>query len=612
MSKKNRNKKNQITIEEKPLDEPFIIIILGLTFLVPIMVAPYLLENIFNLPKTLLIIVGTFLMIAIYCTRFILGERVKYPKTSTFVWLILIVCLNFISFFYTQNYYYTKVAALMNINCLAIFYFTSLYVDTKKSVWILKTIALGGIIVSIVAVLQFADSPLLFQWLKIGNKTTGTIGNSNYLGAYLLFPLLALTGLVFLLKDNRRFIPAGLLFLVFVALLFGKARASWIGFFIGFSIFMVLIKIIYRFLILNFIKLNPMRTLVYIFIGATLISILWFAMPKRFYPVMKSRLNFSTLNQRMQFFHASLELFRESPFFGTGLWSYRNQVYRVQAEILEANPSYFKGKRVNQPKRVHNEYLETLNDGGLLAAAILLTFFLTVMGHGLKVILNPEIDKQTRIIASTAFSAIIAIMVDALFFFPFRINTTLFLTVLALGLIEGIYLKQHKLISETEPHQFPSPYALICLIFLILVSLFWFNGYKPLKAEIEHFEFQKALYQKNIKKAETHILNAISNDPGNTRYHIYASMMYSNNLRDYHKASELIEKSLVNFIGDNVLWGVYYTKGLIRFQTGSLFEARTLFQKSLYYNPKYAPSLQKLEELKKIFEEHDKICIKLK
>ncbi|MBW1849043.1 MAG: O-antigen ligase family protein, partial [Deltaproteobacteria bacterium] len=399
----------------------------------------------------------------------------------------------------------------------------------------------------------------------------------------------------------------------FVALLFARARASWLGLFIALPVLLISIKMVYRFSVLEYIKLKPKRFFGFIAIAVSIIAILWIAMPKRFYPEMKRRLNISTFTQRIQFFHASLELLKENPVFGTGLWSYRNCVYRAQAKIIEADPNYFKtAERPNKPKRVHNEYLEALNDGGLLAAAILLVFFLTIMGHGLKVIHDQETDPQTRIIASTAFSALVAIMVDAFFFFPFRINTTLFLTALTLGLLEGIYLSRYKLISKTQGKEFPFSSVLSCLVILMLVSVLWFRGYKPLKAEMEHFEFKKAIFQKNIKKGETHILNAISYDPGNTRYHIYAGMMYINNFRNYPKAGELIEESLVNFIGDNTLWGVYYTKGLVKFQTGSLFEAREAFQQSLYYNPKYAPSLQKLDELDKIFEKHDKICIKLK
>jgi O-antigen ligase len=555
---------------------------------------------------------GAFVMICIYCFQFFSGKPVKYSKAKTPAWLLLIVLLNFISFFYTQNYYYTNVAVLMNISALTIFYFTSIYTDNSKSLWILEAIVLSGIIISIVAWLQYYNSPILPQWLKSSAKTTALIGNSNYLGAYLLFPLLALSGLMFLLKGKMRFIIAGLILFVLIALLFSKTRSAMLGFSFALPIFLIFIKKIHRFSIKNYIKENPKQIIASTIIISCLFTTLWFVMPNHFYRDIKSRQNISTLIQRSQFFSASLELLKENPFFGTGLWSYRNGVYRAQARILETNPDFFKGDRANKPKRVHNEYLETLNDGGIVAAMILLFFILIIMGHGFKVIRDQEASRNTRVVASSVFSMIIAIMVNALFFFPFRINTTLFLTALTLGILEGLYLSQYNLSSKTQNRKILFAPVLACLVILMLIPVFWFRGIKPLKAEIEHFKYEKALYYKNVKKAEMHILKAISYDPDNTRYHVYAALMYMYNFRNYSKANEYIDKSLINFIGDNTLWGLYYIKGLARYHMGSFFEARELFQKSLYYNPNYEPSIQRLAELENLFKNHDQICIKLR
>jgi len=615
MSKKKRIKETEIIKEETTKLDIYIFTILALTLLVPILVAPYLSENIFNLPKTLLMMLGAFLLLGIYSCRFVSGKTVFYPSTTTPLWLILIVGLNFISFFYTTNYYYTKVAAVMNLCALAILYFTSLNTDNKKASWFFIAIALSGIIVSIVAWLQYYNSSILPVWLVTGTKTTGLIGNSNYLGAYLLFVILSLTGLLFLLKTEIYIVIPILILILFttVALIFAKTRAAWLALFFSLPLLLIFLRNIYSdFSILNYIKEYPKRIIATIIIIILIFSGLWYILPNRFLPDMKNRKNINTLVQRTQFFHASLELLKENPVFGTGLWSYRNGVYRAQARILETNRDFFRGKRTNKPKRVHNEYLEALNDGGFLAAGVLLMFFLTIMNHGLKVIRNQNAERSTRIIAATAFSMMVAIMIDAFFFFPFRINTTLFLTALTLGLLEGIYLNQYALIKETQPRPFPFHYASACIIILSLLSIFWFRGIRPFKAEMEHFKFRTALYYNQLNEAETHILKAISYDPGCTRYHVHAAMMYSNNFHNNARASEFIEESLVNFVGDNVLWGLYYTKGLIRFQMGSLFEARDLFKKSLYYDFQYEPSIKKLEELDQIFKEHDKICIKLK
>jgi len=101
-------------------------IIFILTLLVPVLVFPNMLENTFYSPKALLILMGVCLLIAIYSTQFVRGERVLKSEASTPRWVMILILLNFISFFYTHNYYYTRVAALMNITSLLFFYFVSL------------------------------------------------------------------------------------------------------------------------------------------------------------------------------------------------------------------------------------------------------------------------------------------------------------------------------------------------------------------------------------------------------------------------------------------------------------------------------------------------------
>jgi hypothetical protein len=59
------------------------------------------------------------------------------------------------------------------------------------------------------------------------------------------------------------------------------------------------------------------------------------------------------------------------------------------AKLATTQGDLFKGYAEPKPRRVHNEYLETLNDGGLLAGLVLLLFLAAVMKHGLAVIRKP-------------------------------------------------------------------------------------------------------------------------------------------------------------------------------------------------------------------------------
>ncbi len=591
----------------------YLITILGLILLVPLLVLPNYLDNPFFTPKTLLIILGVSFMIALYTTRFLRGRTVPKSTASTPHFAIILIILNFLSFFYTDNYYYTKVAALMNISCLLFFYFVSLYVDGKRAFWILGAVAFCGVLVSIITYLQFGEYSVLSKW-NTGGRVIGTIGNSNYLGAYLLFPLFALSGLILLLKGKLRLLAAGLFIFVFGALLLSRARASWLGFSISLVVFLVLIKSIYNFSVLDYMRSNLKRvTVCGILILSFVVTLLAIA-HERF----QSEINMNqwtetkTLNVRLKYFRASWWLFKQSPLFGTGLWSYRNGVYDAQAQINKRDPGFFRNYKKPQSRRVHNEYLEILNDGGLIAAAFLLMFFIVVMRHGWRVIRCREIKTGERVIAASAFASVTGIMAAAFFFFPFRINTTLFMTVLTMGLMEAIYLRNFSHLSASQWSKRPFSPFVIVLIVLTLAGIFYFMGYRPLKGEFECFQYRKAFAQRKAEDAERHILKALTYDPENTAYCFSAGQLYLHIMQDYVKAGQFFEKAIIDFNGDLTRWHTHFAKGLVKLRMGSLFEAQDAFQKSLYYNPNFSQARKKLEEVKKVLNNHDKIMIRLR
>ncbi len=611
------------------------VVILAMTLLVPLLVLPDRLENIFDSPKSMLILLGVSILTAVSATRFLWGKSILKSGASTPLWIIILILLNFFSFLYTDNYYYTKVAVILNISCLLFFYFTSLYIDGKKAFWILAAVAFSGVLVSIITYFQFAGqfNPL-FRWVPPGTNVMGTIGNSNYLGAYLLFPLFALAGLIFLIKGRMRLVPMVLLAFVFGALLLSRARASWLGLGISFPVFLLLIKNIFRFSPLEYIRANPRRVLGYGVLILFLTASLWFVAPKKFKTMMKIQnwFEIETIRKtRIKYVQASWWLFIEGPLFGNGLWSYRNRVYYAQAEINKKYPDYFKNYEVPKPRRVHNDYLEILNDGGIVSAAILLLFFITIMRHGWRVIKDEEVETREKFIVAATFSSLMGIMAAAFFFFPFRLNSTMFLTALMMGVMEGIYLRNYDLVTRTKGRKFLFAPVLIPLVFLTISGVFWYGGVRPFKGELEYFKYKKDVGQLRylLKKktsdkragrirgialrAEKHILKAISCDPGNSLYCHHAGQLYMlKTIRDYVKAGMFFDRVITGFNGDLSLWSVYYGNGLLKMRTGHLYEARDAFQKAIYYNPNDIQARKKLDEVKRILKKHDRVIIKFR
>jgi O-antigen ligase len=599
---------------------PFSGIILILAFVIPILVLPMVLDNAFNTPKTTLAIMGAALMIGLYICRLLRGLETPVSGASTAKVMLVLVLLNGFSFFYTANPYYTVHAAVMNLTALALFYFASLYVNTGGAFLILVAVAASGILVSIETYLQFLDIFLIFKWAHPGIMVMGTIGNSNYLGAYLIFPLFALASLFFLSKGRWRLVTVVLFVFVLGALLFTRARAGWFGFFISFFVFLFLMKKVHGLYLLGFLKSHKLQVAAWSFVSLSILVSLWYIAPQRFHSMMgfQNVTNSMTLRLRMEKYGmASLWLFKQNPLFGTGLWSYRNQVFEAQAQINEdqiknRKPGFFIDYPEPKPESVHNEYLEVLNDGGLVAAAVIVTFLIILFSHAWKVIGDEKVDLKIRIMTVSTTSSVIAILLAAFFFFPFRINSTLFMTGLTMGLTEGFYLRSRGLISSIHIQKSDARVVMVPLVILLLAGVVWFKGIHPFKAEVEHFKYKKALGQGNPVDAEKYLLNAIEWDPHNTVYNFYASQIYMNVLKDFGKASDFIEKSTHDYNGDIIRWSQYFVKGLLKFQAGSLYEAQAAFEKALYYNPEFPEARKKLEEVRKVIQEHDKVLIKFR
>lgn len=270
----------------EPRFNPYFVIASVLTFFVPILVLPHVLDNAFNAPKGLLIQIGVCLMAAVYSTQIFRGREVAVTKSPVPKLMLLVVVLNVFSFFYTKNFYYTNVAVTMHLTCLLFMYFLSLHLSGRNAFWLLVLTALSGVLVSIETWFEFYDKSVLFQWMTPGSMVVGTIGNSNYLGAYLLFPVLAFTALFFLLKGKLRWVVAAFWIFVFAALLFSRARAAWVGVAAALPGFVYSVMRIHRFSPVAYVRSRARQAALIGVSFVVLIALIWAAAPQRFHAMM--------------------------------------------------------------------------------------------------------------------------------------------------------------------------------------------------------------------------------------------------------------------------------------------------------------------------------------
>lgn len=586
--------------------------ITALTLLVPLVVLPKGIDNAFKTPKFVLLLTGAAVLAAVHGVGLFRGRKVTVAGSATPAWILVLAGLNTFSLLYTHNPYHTKIAFLMNTSCLLILYMVSVHLESKGFQRLAAVTVGAGVTVGLVVCLQFHHVFLIFSWASGKAPIMGTIGNSNYLGAYLLFPAYAAAGMLILTRGFKRAVAGSAFVFLLGALLASRARASWLGFVLAFPVFLCLIKSVSGFPTSFAIKKHWKSIALYGILALLVGGGPWLSASQgvraRIEPESVARTE--TLGYRAKYFRASWWLFKQSPLFGTGLWSFRNRVYHAQAEIQRKDPTYFKDYVEPKPRRVHNDYLEILNDGGLVSAVALVGLFLTVMIHGYRVIKDPKVPVEERVLSAAAFTAVVSAMMAALFFFPFRITPTLFMFSVMLGLLEALYLRNRGLASWTEGKRVPGAGVAICLLVLVLMGVLWFGAVKPFRAEIAHYRYKVALAEGRKSRAETEILKALRMDPQNTAYALYAGQFYLKTVRNYVRASRYLQRAMFYFNGDVTGWGVQYLYGVVKFKMGSLFEARDAFRKALYYNPNFDPARKKLNEVQQVLRKHDRIMIK--
>jgi len=391
-----------------------------MAFLLPLAVDPFLIiYNAFILPKRLVLYLGVAVLIAL-----------KPEKLKEVPWYLqLLIALNVLSLFYTWNPYYTKVAAVLNISCYLVMFFVIDAINKERLPLLMWAIAVSGLIIAVYCFFQYFGEDVIFKWNQQEDfAAVGTIGNTNYLGFYLIFPLFAMIGLSLHHKSRFSIIGIAVLFIMF---LLAKARASWVSFSVGMIVFIYVYPPIRE-------KIKPLILAVLAGIFVIVLFVGIYDEKNDFYMEHKDLLKVETIKYRVKkYVPGAVWLWKQNPFFGVGLWSYRKAVYEAQAQIEKESPGFFADYDLPKPRRVHCDYLEVLVDGGIVMAIAMVILFWTVISHGIKLY---RYTSNPLILA--CLCTILAVLVEAIFFFPFRVTSTMFMIFLTMGVIEGCY--QHE------------------------------------------------------------------------------------------------------------------------------------------------------------------------
>jgi O-antigen ligase len=582
--------------------------------LVPLSIAPGLLQDIFIAPKNTVMIAASLVLLGLHVGRFLMGLPIPEVSEIQAYPVVILVSLNVASLLYTTNPFYTRQAAVLNFGALTIIVLGSLYLDGRAAFGVMTAMALGGALVASAAFAQFSGWITLVEASRADRYVTATIGNANHLGAYLLFPIYAALGLNCTTRGRSWLGTGALVVLLIGALFISRARAAWLSLILSLPLFWYLLYKCRTIGAVDWALLHA-RKAAFLFLSVLVVMAALAAVAPTRYRYLSSLPEWTateSLKNRVRYARASWHLIRSAPFFGHGLWTFRNGVYEAQAQLADGDPGFFEGYENPSPRQVHNEYLEALNDGGVVAAGALLLLIVSVVRNGLRVVGRPEAAATDKCMVSAALSALFAVMIGAAFFFPFRLSITLAMTALTLAAIQGIYHHDAGKISiRLSPGKRSARLPIMALLLCLFTGVFWHAGWAPLQGELAFFRHHRALERGETGRARREIFRALAYEPQNTRYCVFAGQMLINS-REFLPAAELFQRARCHFNGDVTAWSLDYLEGVLRLKMGSLFEARRALKSSLRFFPRYDLAQQQLQEVERIFETHDRMTIRLR
>lgn len=482
----------------------------------PLAVLPGVLENAFELPKIVVLVGGSFTLSTLFALRK-RSRDILLPQ----VWLLAILFC-FLTLFYAVNPYYAKWAITINLSAFLIIFHVK-HLRERKNRGLNLVITLTGVAVCIEAWLQFCGASFIMPALTRG-WIISTVGNSNFLGAWLIFPVFSSLAIA-----RERPLAWFLHLFILFGLALTRARAAWLGVIVGYAVFFWCKPFPLR------LRLRNLAVAVLFCLGA------WFALYSLSSSWSVGNLKADTLYLRVfKYWPPAFELFKESPLIGKGLEGYRGEVYRVQGELAEKWPGYFDDYPIPKPREAHNDFLDILVQGGLIGAAILLALVLPILRKA-----NDFLWDHNR----AALASIMGIFTSAFFFFPFQLPVTLGYTAIMLGLLwvpDGLIGVPSWSMIRLRGWKF--------VIFPVALSIMaWFTVAKPIVSQ-----FYQASYLKT--KDVSYLEKAVSWDR-NTLYVFWLAFeKFKRN--DIAGAYQLANEALYRFNGDVTLWELHKFLGV--------------------------------------------------
>jgi O-antigen ligase/lipoprotein NlpI len=458
---------------------------------------------------------------------------------------------------------------------------------------ILTTMLIIGGLFGIYGIFQYFGIDFSFWEGNFGRqKVSGLFGNVNYFAEYLI--ILLPVAVTFFLSSSNKIFNIFLLLIIFTmgeSLIFTFTRGSYLGFAIS-LIFMLLLflkiqgkKFIYK----------KNKIIILIIEAVVIIVVALFIMAN---PIDESQINLSEFEERISIPKVSISssfgrriaiwkfttlMIRDNPLLGSGLGTFEYNTLKYQAKFFEQGQN-----RTIYPygfaEKAHNEYLQLWSELGIIGLSIFIWLVVSYFNYGIKMLQKTKDDYRQGILIGL-MGAVVAILVDSIFGFPFHLPASIILFWVVLGLTVVIATnKDNNQVKENikKKRKFNGGFSFELVLKIVIISFSIFliiTLIRPFMARVDWYYGTKELEKENWDGAINICSDAVKWDPwfGQGYYDIGYSLMRKGLFHESVKYFEMAQK-YIDIPGlPNNLAAVYINtgqldKGIVELKKAILYQ----------------------------------------
>ena len=335
-------------------------------------------------------------------------------------------------------------------------------VDHPRRQLVLRRATLGFacivVVLAIYGIAQFFGFEVLRYSEEVQKNTViATIGHPNFLGSVLGPMLFVVLGLVITSRSRALRLAGGVgILLILFCIALARTRAVWLGVSIG---LLALVFSVLRYSLHHRLGLRLFNRLVAaVAIVVGLLGVLLALLPVLGRPIdfTERILASNEIKSRLYYWNAAIDLGATRPVFGIGFGMFDPNFwgYALEHQQSEAGRYYYDVLPAiagRTPDHVHNEYLEVLAEQGYVGLTLLFAFLLFFFYFGWVQIMR-RADPKVSLRMLAVHSALVVVVVDAFFGFPWRLPVSLLVMVLIVGWLYETISPQ--LTGEPEPPRF--------------------------------------------------------------------------------------------------------------------------------------------------------------